>query len=147
MTTTGKVLLFGGGGLVLIGIVGAVAVGVWLINAGARMTKEAEAQAAEGRSFGHTTDQRGCIDEGLRRAKEFRAIDIGSMVVNQTFVEKCLYSSKKTDGFCDGVPARFSAGDDDWMKGECRNVNMSPLGTGCMSPFKAQLEYCYRRKD
>jgi hypothetical protein len=42
MTTTGKVLLFGGGGLVLIGIVCAVAIGVWLVNAGARMTREVE---------------------------------------------------------------------------------------------------------
>jgi len=72
MTTTAKVLLIIGA-LVLVGIACAVAIGVWLINAGARMTKEAEKQAAEGRAFGHTTDQRGCIDEGLRRAKDFRA--------------------------------------------------------------------------
>ena len=143
MTTTGKVLLIGGA-LVLIGIACVIAVGVWLFSAGARMNTEDEKQAAEGRSFGRTTDNRGCIDEGLRRAKEFRAIEIGSMVVNQTFVEKCLYSSKKTDGFCDGVPARFG-NTDDWMKDECKKVNMSPLGTGCMSPFKAQIEYCYRR--
>jgi hypothetical protein len=145
MTTTGKVLLFGGGALVLVGIVCAVAIGVWLVNAGARLAKEADKQAAEGRSFGFTTDQRGCLNEGLGRAKTFRAIDIASMVANQTFVQKCLGTSKKTDGFCEGVPARFSANDDDWMKDECRKVNMSPLGTGCMAPFKAQLEYCFRR--
>ncbi len=108
------------------------------------MTREAEKQAAEGRVFGHTTDQRGCIDEGLRRAKEFRALDIGSMVVTQTFVEKCLYSSQKVEGFCEGVPGRFSGGRDDWMKDECKKVNLSPLGTGCMAPFKAQIEYCHR---
>jgi len=144
MTTTGKVLLIGGGAVVLIGIVAAVAIGVWLVYAGARLAKEAEKQAAEGRSFGLTTDQRGCIDEGLNRAKEFRAIDIASMVTTQTFVEKCLSSSKKVDEFCEGVPARFSSNDDDWMKAECKKVNMSPLGTGCMAPFKAQIEYCFR---
>ena len=145
MTTTGKVLLIGGGALVLVGIVCAVAIGVWLVNSGARMAKEADKQAAEGRSFGFTTDQRGCVDEGLRRAKTFRAIDIASLVVNQTFVQKCLGTSRKTDGFCEGVPSRFSANDDDWMKSECKKVNMSPLGTGCMAPFKAQMEYCYGR--
>jgi len=46
MTTTGKVLLIGGGAVVLIGIVAAVAIGVWLVYAGARLTKEAEKQAA-----------------------------------------------------------------------------------------------------
>jgi len=143
MTTTGKVLLFGGVGLVLVGIVCVVAIAVWLVSAGARMTKEAEKQSAEGRSFGYTTDQRGCIDEGLRRAKDFRAIDIASMVVTQNFVGKCLYSSKKVDGFCLGVPGRFSGDRDDWMKDECKKVNLSPLGTGCMAPFKAQIEYCY----
>jgi hypothetical protein len=145
MTTTGKVLLIGGGALVLIGIVCVVAIGVWLVNSGVRLAKEADQQAAEGRSFGHTTDQRGCIDEGLRRAKTFRAIDIASLVANQTFVQKCLANSKKTDGFCEGVPSRFGANDDDWMKDECKKVNMSPLGTGCMAPFKAQIEYCYGR--
>ena len=108
------------------------------------MTKEAEKQAAEGRAFGRTTDQRGCIAEGLNRAKDFRAIDVGSMVVDQAFVEKCLYSSQKVDGFCQDVPARFG-GEDNWMKEECRKVKMSPLGTGCMAPFKAQIQYCDRR--
>ena len=143
MTTTGKVLLIGGG-VLAVAAVCVVAVVVWLVYAGARMTKEAERQAAEGRSFGVTTDQRGCIDEGLSRAKTFRAIEIGSMVVNQTFVEKCLGTSKKTEGFCNDLPARFGGDRDDWMKDECRKVNMSPLGTGCMAPFKAQIEYCYR---
>ena len=129
----------------MIGIVCAVAIGVWLVNASVRLAKEAEKQSAEGRSFGHTTDQRGCIDEGLRRAKTFRVIDIASMVATQEFTKKCLGSSKKTDGFCEGVPSRFSANDDDWMKDECKKVNMSPLGTGCMAPFKAQMEYCYGR--
>lgn len=142
MTTTGKVLLIGGGALVLVGIVCAVAIGVWLVKAGTRLAKEADQQAAEGRSFGHTTDQRGCLDEGLRRAKTFRGIDIASLVANQTFVQKCLGSSKKTDGFCEAVPSRFGASRDDWMKNECAKVKMSPLGTGCMAPFKAQIEYC-----
>jgi hypothetical protein len=142
MTTTGKVLLIGGGALVLVGIICAVAIGVWLVNAGARMAKDADKQAAEGRSFGLTTDQRGCIDEGLQRAKTFRGIDIASLVANQTFVQKCLGTSKKSDGFCEDVPTRFGADRDDWMKDECKKVNMSPLGTGCMAPFKAQIEYC-----
>ena len=145
MTTTGKVLLIGGGALVLIGIVCVIAVGVWLVTAGARLSKEADKQAAEGRSFGFTTDQRGCVDEGLRRAKTFRAIDIASMVANQAFVQKCLGTCKKTDGFCTAVPSRFSANNDDWMQDECAKVNMSPLGSGCMAPFKAQIEYCRSR--
>ena len=131
--------------MVLVGIVCVVAVGVWLVSSGARLAKEADKQAAEGRSFGYTTEQSGCIDEGLQRAKTFRVIDIASMVANQTFVQKCLGTSKKTDGFCKGVPSRFSGDDDDWMKDQCKKVNMSPLGTGCMAPFKAQIEYCYGR--
>src|SRR5438045_2310842 len=124
MTTTGKVLLIGGGAVVLLGIACVIGIGVWLISAGVRLSKEANKQAAEGRSFGSTTDQRGCIDEGLRRAKTFLAIDIGAMVTNQTFVQKCLGSGRATDGFCKGVPAPFSANDDDWMKDECAKVNM-----------------------
>jgi hypothetical protein len=146
MTSTGKALLIGGGIVVLGGIVCVAAIVIWLVYAGARMTKEADKQAAEGRSFGLTTDQRGCLDEGLSRAKEFRAIDIGSMVTTQTFVDKCLGSSKKIEGFCNDVPSRWGTDKDDWMKDECAKVNMSPLGSGCMAPFKAQLEYCYRNR-
>jgi len=145
MTTTGKVLLFGGGAVILIGIICVVGIAAWLVTAGVRMTKEAERQSAEGRSFGYTTDQRGCIDEGLKRAREFRAIDLAAMVANQTFVQKCLGTSKRTSGLCEGVPGRFSRDRDDWMRDECRKVNMSPLGTGCMAPFKAQIEYCHNR--
>jgi hypothetical protein len=31
------------------------------------------------------------------------------------------------------------------MQDECAKVNMSPLGTGCMAPFKAQIENCRSR--
>ena len=144
MTTTGKVLLFGGIGIVLIGIICVVAIVIWLVNAVPRMAKEADQQAAEGRAFGLTTDQRGCVEEGLRRAREFRGVDIGSLIINQGFVDKCLGTSKKVDEFCKGVPSRFDADRDDWMKDQCQKVNMSPLGTGCMAPFKAQIEYCDR---
>jgi len=107
------------------------------------MNKEVDKQSAEGRSFGRTTDQRGCIDEGLKRAREFRAIDLAAMVANQTFVQKCLGTSRKNEGFCEGVPSRFSLNRNDWMQDECQKVNMSPIGTGCMAPFKAQIEYCH----
>lgn len=144
MNTTQKVILIGLGAFVLIGIVCVVIV-VWLVNAGARMNKEVDKQSAEGRSFGRTTDQRGCIDEGLKRAREFRAIDLAAMVANQNFVEKCLWTSRKNEGFCEGVPSRFGLNRNDWMQDECQKVNMSPMGTGCMAPFKAQIEYCHDR--
>lgn len=144
MTTTGKVLLFGGLGVVLIGILCVVVIVILLVKAVPRMAEEADKQAAEGSSFGYKTDQRGCIDEGLKRAQEFRGIDIPSLIANQTFVQKCLGTSKKSEGFCEGVPSRFSMDRDDWMKDECRKVNLSPLATGCMAPFKAQIEYCHR---
>ena len=40
MTTTGKVLLFGGGAVILIGIICVVGIAAWLVTAGVRMTKE-----------------------------------------------------------------------------------------------------------
>ena len=44
MTTTGKVLLIGGGALVLVGIACVIGIGVWLVTAGARLSKEVDKQ-------------------------------------------------------------------------------------------------------
>ena len=146
MTTTGKVLLIGGGVLVLLAVICVVAFAVWFVYTARDLNKEADAKAAEGRSYGKTTDLRGCMDEGLRRAKTMRAIDITAMVANETFVERCLGNSRAVDGFCKGVPSFWSPKDNEWANGQCEEVNMSPMGTGCTVVFKAQIKYCYEHK-
>jgi hypothetical protein len=89
--------------VVVLLIVGAVGIGAFYImrNKDAWMARAKEV-AAEGKSFGSTTDNQGCVDESLSRYKKepgFTAI-----IANTVFMRTCLDASKPTPGFCDEVP-------------------------------------------
>ena len=74
--STKQVLLIVGivGGVLIIAIAAIVGVGIYAISRSG-FTKEYDAKEAEGREFGKTTDQAGCIKEALRRAQTIGVFD------------------------------------------------------------------------
>lgn len=93
----------------------------------------------EGRKFGLNTDNNGCIEEGLARAKDTLFNDVLEIAVKGAFVEECLKASRPVNNFCEGVP--YVWGVDDWRKKQCLNAGMDETG-GCPNVFDKKRRYC-----
>jgi hypothetical protein len=126
--------------LVVCGIVGIVVL-VRVLNT-PESKQEYEAKLSEGREFGKTMDQAGCMKEGFARAKTMTRFEISRSVQNSAFVEGCLTSSRPTPDFCNGVPAAWKLQDNDWKQEQCERIGMDYMQTGCTSVFDAKLDVC-----
>ena len=122
------------------GIVGVVVL-VRLVDT-PESKRDYAAKEAEGRELGKTTDQAGCMKEGLARSKKMTRFEVTRAVENESFVEGCLKSSRATPGFCNGVPPFWKLKDDDWATAECAKVGMDAMRTGCTGVFDAQIAVC-----
>jgi hypothetical protein len=92
----------------------------------------------EGTEFGKTTDQRGCLTEGLRRGKKIT--DITTQAGNREFVKGCLRSSQLTPAFCDGVPSVLGKMFSDWEETECKKIDTPTVA--CKDMMKEQILLC-----
>src|SRR5258708_6658095 len=121
MTRRTKLILAASGIIVFLvigAIVAAVILFVFHFESG-EFKRGYEAKKIEGREFGKRTDQTGCMNEGLERAKGMRALELSRNVDNQAFVEECLKSSRPIAGFCDGVPSAWKLKDNDLDREQC----------------------------
>ena len=138
------------GVLVIIGFIGLVFVlgiagFVFYVTKG-EGSGDYEARQIEGREFGKTTDQAGCMKEGLERSKKIRLLDVNHAIANQMFVEECLKSASPIPGFCDGVPPLWQLQDSEWSQKQCEKERMDELRTSCVTVFKAKLNLCHSLK-
>ena len=129
--------------LVMIALVGIVAV-IFAIVASFKTGKQSspriEARMQDGFEFGKTTNQQGCIDEGLKRGARMALFDWDDQGDNEDFVLGCLKSSAPSPGFCDGVPSGVKNIFVDWTKKKCEKINMiEPICTGI---FDQQIRFC-----
>ena len=137
MSRTTKLLLIGGAAVLVVGI-GLVVGGVILYKR--TFGERFAAMANEGRDFGKTTDEQGCLKEGFARARKLSSKpDVVAEVANPDFVMGCLRSSKSTPGFCDAAP---STGE--WLAGsdekECEKID-GPKEP-CRQVLKQRFIYC-----
>ena len=88
--TTKKILIVLGIGVFLMIMMFVVIVG-WALYSASENSRAYEAKEAEGREFAKTTNQLGCMKEGLARAKD---PTINFRVNNGAFVRACLESSR-----------------------------------------------------
>lgn len=111
--------------VIIIGTALLCGVGGWF---GFKFSKHVEKAQAEGREFGASADQRGCLDETFKRKDALK--DNGSSIdsaLEQTRLEEflagCLEVSKPTKGFCYGVPkATEFTKTIGWAEEECRKI-------------------------
>ncbi len=85
-------------GVILIG--GAV---YFISTHGGEYLEKGKQSIEDGKRFGETTDNHGCVAETLTRYKQSPGMTGGISV--QLFLTGCLQSSAATPGFCDDVPA------------------------------------------
>jgi hypothetical protein len=142
MTKGVKIFLGIGCGVLLIGAV-VIVIGIiglnYLESRFAESTKKVE---IEGREFGQTTDQQGCISEGMRKSKTIGILDLSDSIALSAFTDACLETSKPTSGFCEGVPSFWSMKDSEWGAAKCRKAGIDPERTACIHVTKRQHQFC-----
>jgi hypothetical protein len=117
-----------------------VSIASWLTGSGKQASSRTAARMQEGVEFAKTTNQQGCIDEGLKRGAKLGLLDFDSQGDNEDFVLGCLQSSAPSPGFCDGVPSGFKNIFVDWTKKKCEKVDMiRPVCTGI---YDMQIQFC-----
>ena len=107
--------------------------------------RESQAKQVEGREFAKTTDQNGCMKEGLNRAKAATTFEFKRGQINSAFVRACLESSRPVPGFCDGIPQRSltaPSADYDWITEQCDKMGMDHIKTGCIAVFQTRILFC-----
>src|SRR6266705_5417726 len=89
--------------VVVVLAIGAIAAGIYYVSShkDAWLAK-GKAVMTEGREFGRSTDNQGCVDESVSRYK--REPGLTSVLSSTLFMRACLDASRPTPGFCDGVP-------------------------------------------
>lgn len=134
-----KIFLGVGCGLLLIG---GIAIVIVVVGLNYLVNKNTATHEAEGREFGKTHDQQGCMDEGMRRSRSIGVIDLAAGIQLGAFVDACFTTSRPTPNFCEGVPGLFSFKETEWGKAECRRVGIDPEKTACIHVTKRKHEYC-----
>ena len=144
MTRTTKQVLIVVGILALLCVVGVVVLGgiVFYVTTDKDSARDYDAKKVEGHEFGKTTDKRGCMQEGLARAKKLDIFSLSANASNQIFVLECLHLSRRVPDFCDGVPSSTVSAFSDWPKKQCKNTGMDEVHTGCPAVFNAQVDFC-----
>ena len=98
--------------------------------------------ATEGREYGRTTDNQGCVDENISRYKKDPGFS--SVISASLFARACLDASRPTQGFCTDVPKPTEfVKSGQWRVAQCRRVDLS-ADSYCQQLFQPVQEYCER---
>ena len=110
---------------------------IFFVNQGYKKHDQKVEQAkVDGREFGKTTDQNGCMEKGFLRDETGE-----SFYSSVAFVEECLKSSKPIPDFCDGVPLNESV---QWKDEQCKKVGHNT--DSCFRAFVAKGGFCDGKK-
>ena len=134
-------VLIGCGIVLLIAVVGAVALMGWVRSNKGEIKGAIDRTTAEADSFAATTDQRGCYEEGKRRAAAGGGLP--SMIRNSMFVQQCLDAARETPGFCANIPPSSAISRSaTWQNQECGSSQ------GCRAILSGVQSFCeeHRRR-
>lgn len=92
----------------------------------------------DGKQFGMTTDQNGCIAKGLTLTDPPDSFDVS----NYDFDFACLQASRKSPGFCDGVALDYG---DQWPEDRCRDNKQNPKA--CITAYDVKQSTCRRESE
>lgn len=135
-----KVLLIVAAVIVLL-VLGCIGAGIYYVsrNKDAWIAK-GKAVASEGRDFGRSSDNQGCVDESISRYK--KEPGFGSAISNSIFMQSCLDSSRPTPNFCNDVPkATEFMKSAQWRVDQCRKIDLSS-DSYCQQLFQPVQQFC-----
>lgn len=148
MKTGLKIVSIGCGGLLLliIGVVVFIAVLLFSTVNDPQFTAVIE----HGRAFGKTTDNQGCINEGLRRAEKLRTVSPDSIEfwAESAWTGSCLETSAENKGFCEGVPTmseefRNALKEKAYEEQMCRKTRFGQFDVNCKSVYLSKQKHCW----
>ena len=130
--------------VILLLVVGVVAAGVfwWSRHKDALIARGKEV-VAEGKDFGHKSDNQGCVDESISRYK--KEPGFSSSIATSIFMQTCLQNSRPTPGFCDEVPKEIEfMKSARWRVDQCQRVDLS-RDSYCQQLFSPVQKFCEGR--
>ena len=143
MTSNTRVFLGAGCGCLAIAAVIILVGGYFLLNhIEARLDESTKAFEIEGREFGSSADQQGCINEALRRSRSSGAFNLDAGMTAAVFLDACLETSRPTPDFCERIPSSLSLSGPDWDKDQCIKLGFDPYKTGCVHVFYRKRNFC-----
>lgn len=108
-----------------------------------QMIADGEAAMAEGTAFGASTNQDGCIDEGLRKQTSCGELEVMCQAMNGVWVLGCLEAASPVAGFCDGVPRTDDIMETaTWRVERCNAAGYGEDGR-CQHIFASVQEHCH----
>ena len=130
--------------IVVLLVVGVIVGGVvWWSRNKDKLMGRAKEVMTEGREFGRSTDNQGCVDETVARYK--KEPGLGTLISTSLFSRTCLEASRPTPGFCTDVPKPMEfMKSAEWRTAQCRRVNLSS-DSNCQQLFQPVQEFCQRR--
>ncbi len=139
MTTSSKIII-GIAAVVLLFValivVGLAGFGIYL-NSDKEGTKLYHDAVVEGPEFGKTTDQNGCLTQGLARLKGVADPTINQLSANGVFISGCFETAKQSTDFCTNVPSIPYI---DWVDSECRKLGKD--NAACRGVMNAKHGFC-----
>ena len=113
----------------------------WFVSHKDQLSKQLiEGPMQDGKTFGKTTDNNGCVTEALARNKKNTSVT--GTFSNDVFLESCLENSKSSPNFCGGVPKPTSFIDSTkWLSQQCQQ--RAPGDTHCPQLFQQVQRFCY----
>jgi hypothetical protein len=127
--------------IVVLLVVGVVVGGVvWWGRNKDKLVGRLKEVATEGREFGRSTDNQGCVDETVTRYKKEPGFT--AVISNSIFTRACLDTSRSTPGFCSDVPkvSEFMRSAE-WRKSQCARVDLAS-DSYCPQMFQPVQEFC-----
>jgi len=125
-------------------VVGVVAAGVfWWSRYKDALIARGKEVVAEGKDFGHKSDNQGCVDESISRYK--KEPGFSSSIATSIFMQTCLQNSRPTPGFCDEVPKETEfMKSARWRVDQCQRVDLS-RDNYCQQLFSPVQKFCEGR--
>ncbi len=116
----------------------------WLENFNQERQEEAQEYREKGLLAGQLTDQQGCQDQALANFNACRDSNFVCTVNQGVFLKACYETARKTEGFCDDLPAfneKATEEEKDWAKYNCWDMDIR--GEGCRLLLRQRLQLCH----
>lgn len=128
--------------VVLVAVVAGLGI-YWWSHHGQQLVQASKTAAMEGKTFGTTSDQAGCLTEAL--ARQERSKDFTDAVANDVFLRTCLGASRPTPGFCAGVPRQTDfLASVRWQMEKC--PGLANATTACRQLYTQVQHFCDESK-
>ena len=139
MSTAVKIVLGVVVGLVLLVVLLVGAGAYWWSRHGDELVRAGRETIEAGESYGAGADEQACVDEGVRRYQQ--APGFAGVLKGTVFVRTCLDASRRTEGFCEAVPAESDYAEGRrWRASECQRRGVKD--DYCEQLFQQVQEYC-----